>query len=373
MFIIFGFAIIFFLLLTGEVIFYPTFIAIVIAGLLFFICNGIFHFLKPKIWKISAITFFMLCIVAVVVFEQIKAYHNSFETMEDQEVDLYTYQPFEKESNLATLDNPTNFKMGDELLVLDGATALYPLYAAIAQATYPEKEYDMYSSEVMVNTTPDAYQNLINGRADVIFVAGPSEQQLQDAEERDVELEMTPIGREAFVFFVNAENPVKGLSVRQIRDVYSGKVDNWKTFGGNNEKIRAFQRPVDSGSQTALINLMGNTTVVEAPKENVVEGMGGIIEETARYRNYPNAIGFSFRYFSMEMVKNNAIRHLEIDGVFPSKETIQDDTYPLASDFYAVTAASNNPNIEPFLEWILSPQGQSLVEKTGYVPITNIE
>ena len=264
--------------------------------------------------------------------------------------------------------------MEDELLVLDGATALYPLYAAFVQATYPKKEYDMYMNEVMVNTTPDAYQNLIHGHVDMIFVAGPSEQQLQDAKEQGVELEMTPIGKEAFVFFVNAENPVEGLTVQQIQDIYSGKAKNWADVGGDPDKIRAFQRPADSGSQTALEKLMGKTKIVEAPSEDVAAGMGDIINQTANYRNYPNSIGYSFRYYSMEMVQNNAIRHLKIDGVFPSEESIRDNTYPLSSEFYAITLAGNDhPNIEPFLEWILSEQGQSLVEKTGYVPINNRE
>ncbi|RDW19982.1 hypothetical protein CWR45_07090 [Oceanobacillus chungangensis] len=368
-----GFVLIVLMIFSGEIKFYPSFIAIMVAGIIFFISNWIFHFFSSKVWKISAFVFLILCIVAVIVFEQIDAYHSSFETMEDQEADLYLYQPFTNESSLATLENPATFKMGGELLVLDGATALYPLYAAFAQATYPEKEYDMYMSEVMVSTTPDAYQNLIHGVADIIFVAGPSVQQLEDAKAQGVELEMTPIGREAFVFFVNAGNPVEGLSVQQIQDIYSGEVKNWNELGGKNEKIRAFQRPEDSGSQTALVNLMGRTPIVKAPREDVVSGMGGIIEQTANYRNYPNAIGYSFRYFSMEMVQNDAIRHLEIDGVFPSEETIRNGTYPLASEFYAITAGSDNPNIEPFLQWILSPQGQSLVEKTGYVPINNIE
>jgi len=107
------------------------------------------------------------------------------------------------------------------------------------------------------------------------------------------------------------------------------------------------------------------------PKEDVVSGMGGIIAKTAEYRNHRNAIGFSFRFFAEEMVSNGNIRLLAIDGVYPTRETIADGTYHLASEFYAVTANTVNPNVERFIEWILSPQGQSLVEKTGYTPISS--
>ncbi|WP_404451589.1 substrate-binding domain-containing protein [Virgibacillus necropolis] len=315
------------------------------------------------------ISFFALCLVAVIIHEGINLYHNSFETLDDQEVDLNEYQPFKEESKVVLLKNPSALELKDDLPILDGATALYPLYSAFVRATYPDKHYDLYDSEVMVNKTTGAYINLIEGKVDIIFAAGPSKNQLQYAKQRGVELKLTPIGREAFVFFVNAQNPVEGLTLKQIQDIYSGKVTNWSDVGGNDKEIKAFQRPANSGSQTTLEKVMGEIPLMKAPSKDVVSGMGGIIEQTSDYRNYKNAIGYSFRYFSMEMVQNDAIHHLKIDGVFPNKDTIRSDEYPLAAQFYAITAGSNNPNIEPFIQWILTDQGQSLVEKTGYVPI----
>ncbi|MBE4910646.1 substrate-binding domain-containing protein [Bacillus luteolus] len=355
--------------LMGLIKFYTPFIIVLTLGILVFVTNGFFTFLKPKQLKVSFLSFLSLCLVAVIVYESIDAYHNSFETLADQEVDLYQYQPFNQLSKVATLEEESTLKLEGDLPVLDGATALYPLYSAFVQATYPKKEYEIYHSEVMSNKTTDAYQNLIKGSVDIIFVAGPSERQLNQAKNRGVELKLTPIGREAFVFFVNAKNPVEGLTIQQIQDIYSGKITNWSEVGGKKEDIRAFQRPADSGSQTALEKLMGDIPIMAAPTEDVVAGMGGIIEQTANYRNYKNAIGYSFRYFSMDMIHNKSIRHLKIDGVFPDKETIRNNQYPISSEFYAVTAGTTNPNVEAFIEWILSKQGQSLVENTGYVPI----
>ena len=68
---------------------------------------------------------------------------------------------------------------------MDGATALYPIYSAIAQATYPKKEYDPYNSEVMVNTTPEAYENLINGKVDMIFVNEPLKNNCSEQKKRE--------------------------------------------------------------------------------------------------------------------------------------------------------------------------------------------
>ena len=74
------------------------------------------------------------------------------------------------------------------------------------------------------------------------------------------------------------------------------------------------------------------------------------------------------------MVKNEQIKLLSINGVYPSRETIQNDSYPLCESFYAVYAdtGEKNENIEPFIEWILSKQGQELIQKTGYTPVNEL-
>ena len=77
-------------------------------------------------------------------------------------------------------------------------------------------------------------------------------------------------------------------------------------------------------------------------------------------------------FFATEMVNNGNIRLLEVNGVMPEKRTIVNKEYPFAAEFYAVTAGSKNPNVPRLIEWILSGQGQSLVEKTGYTPVAAI-
>lgn len=295
-------------------------------------------------------------------------YLNSIPTV-DAEVDIYQYRPFSEESIVVELEEEATLKLTEDLPKIDGATALYPLYSAIVQATYPEKDYYPYDSEVMVNTTPDAYDNLIKGKVDMIFAAGPSDSQQNYAKRLGKELKLTPIGREAFVFFVNQKNKVDGLTLDQIKGIYSGEITNWKDVGGNNDEIRAFQRPEESGSQTALQKLMGDTPIKEAPTEQIATGMGEIIREVSQYKNFKNAIGYTFRYYSNEMVKNDQIKLLEVNGVAPTKENIRNDSYPISSEFYIVTAGSTNPNVEKLIDWVLSEQGQQLVEKVGYVPL----
>lgn len=354
-------------LLVGTFEWIPFIILCAIVLYLLFLAI-LFRFFKTKkrVWWFVAIS--CIAFAASLVWPIYEKYIESIPTV-SSEVNIYEYMPFEENSKVATLDEEATLKLSDPLPVMDGATALYPLYSAIAQAVYPKKQYDPYDSEVMVNTTPEAYENLINGKVDLIFVNEPSKNQLQLAKIKGVELKLTPIGKEAFVFFVNQKNEVDGLALQQIKDIYSGKITNWKEVGGKDEPIRAYQRPEDSGSQTALESLMGDTPIMDPPKENVASGMGDIIQEVAQYRNFENAIGYTFRYYSQEMVGNKEIKLLSVDGVPPTKETIRSGEYPITGEFYIVTAGTDNPNVKKLIDWVLSPQGQKLIEQVGYVPI----
>ncbi|RKQ16004.1 PstS family phosphate ABC transporter substrate-binding protein [Ureibacillus endophyticus] len=357
----------FMFLLAGQLHYIPLILVVAVILYLLIVFN-IYKFFKTKKRKMvfGIVSGVALAIACISPIKQL--YLNSIPTV-DAEVDIYQYRPFSEESIVVELEEEATLKLTEDLPKIDGATALYPLYSAIVQATYPEKDYYPYDSEVMVNTTPDAYDNLIKGKVDMIFAAGPSDSQQNYAKRLGKELKLTPIGREAFVFFVNQKNKVDGLTLDQIKGIYSGEITNWKDVGGNNDEIRAFQRPEESGSQTALQKLMGDTPIKEAPTEQIATGMGEIIREVSQYKNFKNAIGYTFRYYSNEMVKNDQIKLLEVNGVAPTKENIRNDSYPISSEFYIVTAGSTNPNVEKLIDWVLSEQGQQLVEKVGYVPL----
>jgi len=356
-----------FIVLMGGIYYIGLILAIAIFLFLLFVLN-LFEFFRTNKRKVVFFIIAFLGIGLTSIFPIYEAYKNQLETV-DSEVNIYEYMPFAENRKIAALHETATLELNDNLPKIDGATALYPLYSAIVQAIYPEKEYDLYNSEVMVNTTPTAYTKLIDGEVDMIFAAAPSISQENRAGQRGLELKLTPIGKEAFVFFVNNKNTVNGLSREQLKGIYSGKITNWEEVGGKNDAIRAFQRPEDSGSQSALQSFMGETPIMAAPTEDIASGMGGIINEVAQYKNFKNAIGYTFRFYSTQMVQNNKIKLLEIDGIAPTKENIRNNSYPITSEFYIVTAGTQNPNVEKLIDWILSPQGQQLIEKAGYIPI----
>jgi phosphate transport system substrate-binding protein len=191
---------------------------------------------------------------------------------------------------------------------------------------------------------------------------------MEAAKEKGIDFVLTPIAKEAFVFFVNKDNPISGLTLEQIQNIYQKKITNWSELGGNNGRIMPFQRPENSGSQTIMLAMVMRDKTLPAPLwEEYAAVMSGVISQVAEYRNYSSAIGYSFRYFATGMNPNDNIKLLSINGVEPTIENIQNCTYPFTIDVYAVTAGSANENTEKLIQWILSEQGQSFIEICGYV------
>ena len=342
--------------------------------------------LVPKTWMKRLWLALLAVAVGCGVYVGFGLYNDSIPTVEDRDGLIYEYEPFAEGSKAVYLDEEATLKFETPSIDMDGATALYPVYSAFVQAVYPEGKYDIYDfkynedegyGQVTCTGTIEAYERLIEGKTDIIFCAAPSKDQLALAEASGVQLHLTPIGREAFVFFVNSENPVEGLTVEEIQGIYTGEIRNWRELGGKNQRIRPYQRAENSGSQSALLRLMEGLPLMEPEKEDRIAGMGGIINEVASYRNHKNAIGFSFRFYSTEMVENEQIRLLALNGVLPTKETIRSGEYPISSNFFAVTASpigepapeESNADLRAFIDWILSEQGQEIIELTGYVGV----
>ena len=332
-----------------------------------------FRFVKQSknkhLQTITAACFILILVVAA--YKEIPIIYANYVGKVEGEINLREYAPFGTGTKAIYLNEPATLKINNNLPRLDGATALYPVYSAIGQAVYPEKEYNFWDSAIQCSKTSEAYKNLFDNQVDIIFAASPSKEQKEYAKSEGLELELVPIGYEAFVFFVNERNPVDNLSINQIRGIYSGEITDWEQVSNISGKIIAFQRPANSGSQTILEKIMGNHQIMTARQEDVIDGMGGIIQRAAEYTNYKNAIGYSFLFFTTKMVSNNKIHILKVEGIYPNKMSIINKRYPFSGAFYAITVKEHrsNKNVDLLIQWILSPQGQKIIENTGYVPL----
>ena len=359
---------------TTHTVFFQTLLFIGLCLITAVVLFALFGSLKKKRVWIPLTCAFVILIGTTAAGIAYQNYEDNLPTVGESGNLLYQYRPYKENTKAVSLDEPSALTLTDELPRMDGATALYPIYASFAKAVYPmttEAEQKIIEDTVVCTTTTEAYQRIVTGEADIIFVAGPSAAQEQFSKDNGVELVYTPIGKEAFVFFVNSKNPIEDITLAQIQGIYSGEITEWSVLGMSGlGEIRAFQRDAGSGSQTALERLMAGKQLMEAPREDVIDGMGGIIDMTADYKNYRNALGYSFRFYSTEMVQNEQIKLLKLNGIAPTLENIENGTYPVASYFYAVTRSDASENTKLLLDWILSEQGQEIIEKVGYTPLS---
>ncbi len=317
---------------------------------------------------ISVIAVFALINFSMYMLLTSRLSNNFSDATQAQMIDVRSYLPHNENSDLPEIN--ASLKLTDNLPVLDGAAALVPVYAAVIDSVYPEGcvtfeggEFsdDNYYGEnfasdsaMQYKNTVRGYQAIVDGTTDVLFCAGPSAEQKQYAEEKGVELVYVPIGLEGFVFFVNENNPVDSLTTDQIRKIYSGEYKNWSDVGGTKRVINPVTRLQGSGSQTMFEAFMGDTKI---GKKSPLAITGG-------------SIGFSFRYYMDGIVENDSVKMLSVNGVYPSAENIQNKSYPIVAQFYAIYRADNdNKNIPLLIDWLLSDEGQTLIEECGYVRV----
>lgn len=270
---------------------------------------------------------------------------------------------------------------------IDGSTVCVPM--AIEFARQHLGFLDTSANQfVQFSTTHYAYENLINsentaenyvhygldafiamGSVDLVIATEPSNEELSQAKQAGVTLIKKPVCYDAFVFITHKDNPVNSLTVKEIRDIYSGKITNWKEVGGKDEKIRAFQREKNSGSQTAMENLvMGGSDMIDPINIKIIVGMGELVDTVAEYENEPASLGYTYRYYIDTLYKNDNIKTIAIDGIAPTDDNIRSEAYPFTTNYYGVIKKGDEENVGGrFLDWILSDEGQKCVAQAGYI------
>ncbi len=165
--------------------------------------------------------------------------------------------------------------------------------------------------------------------------------------------------RDALSIYVHRDNPVRDLSIDEVRAVFSGKIENWRQVGGKEAPVLVVNRPPNSGTRVYfdrnVLQLLDFST-----EARIVPTSRAVVEVVARN---PNAIG----YGGIGLEGGTAT--CSIDGVYPTAATVRDGTYPLIRYLYFYIAHSPRGAIKSFVDWILSDEGQAVVERAGYVPL----
>ena len=269
---------------------------------------------------------------------------------------------------------PTGLFSPEEFPKLDGSTACIPLMAQMmADTTGIDLETAQSSISVSTTATAWEYFGLYDTDTQMLVVYEAPDSVKEELQDANVQLEQKPIGRDALVFIVNEDNPVKSLTQQQLKDIYAGKITNWKEVGGQDLDIVAVQRRADSGSQTLFQKLLiQGGELMDPPTELAPTAMGELVDSLAAYNNSANALGFSVYYYIDQMYSQPGLRLLAVDGVEPSNDTIASEKYPLCNEFYAVIhpdAAADSPE-RTLYNWLDTEAGQACIRKSGYVAVT---
>lgn len=244
---------------------------------------------------------------------------------------------------------------------------------ALAWAEYYQELHPEVRISVTGGGSGTGIAALINGTVDIANASRkikPEEIEAAQANGTDP-LEFV-IARDAIAVIINLENPVDRLTLQQISDIYSGKINNWKEVGGEDRPIVRLSRETNSGTHVYFLEevirlgdkdnkTLFSTDTLLMPSS---EGIG------AEIRQNPNAIGYDgLGYVTPEMKVVALAESPDGEYILPSADSVNNGKYPVARDLYIYTNGEPEGLLQIYIDWILSPEGQEIVTELGFVPI----
>ncbi|MCH5349415.1 MAG: substrate-binding domain-containing protein [Oscillospiraceae bacterium] len=332
-----------------------------------------------------------LCIILVAGFAiaMTVVYYSGHEITGDQTANNINVM-LTRPDNWEKIQTGKIFLTPEDFALIDGSTATIPITAELARQFCDASDEEV-ESYVDHKTTHYAYINLIctygdpehysdyawsgnQAQKNLIFVTEPSEDELEAARSEGVTLDVTPVALDGFVFITHKDNPVDSLTVEQVQQIYSGRITNWKEVGGNDQKIIPYQRERNSGSQTAMEQLVMKGIPLMEPTEgySIATGMGMLIEKIAEYENRENSLGYTYYYYINNLYKSDDIKVLKINGVSPDNENLISGAYPFSTAYYMVMADgetdSQTAKMRELRDYLLTDEGQEIIKMAGYCP-----
>lgn len=269
-------------------------------------------------------------------------------------------------ANTATNNTPaTSFNIDTSQpnptqLVMDGSTTMVVLIKNLQNA-YSQVNPNIPTTFV-ANGTSKGIQNLISNSVQIAASSRP----LQPSEAQ-ANIQLVPIAKDAIAIIVSANNPFKGgLSLDQVSKIYQGKITNWAEVGGANVPIKVINRAAVSGTRDLFQNvvLLGQTFAPDSA--NFITWKQ---DETTAIMQQLGSNGIS--YATVSQVENQStIRVVPVDGVSPTdKATIKSGKYPISRNIFLAINKQTSPAVKQFIDLALSPQGQQIAERSGFISL----
>ncbi len=243
---------------------------------------------------------------------------------------------------------------GTEIVSTDGSTSMEEVIGSLAEA------FMMEHSDITVTYNPTGSSSgisaVLEGRADI----GLSSRALRDSEVKSG-LTGTTLALDGIAIIVNPENPVSSLTLEEIASVYKGEITNWSALGGLDAPIVLIGREAGSGTRDGFETITGTAGVCKYRQE--LTSTGDVITTVSAN---PNAIGYASLASVSERVKT-----LKVNGVMPSKESIQKGEYLLQRPFVLVTSTDKalTGAAGMFFDYITGSASGAIIEGAGAVPV----
>jgi phosphate transport system substrate-binding protein len=244
---------------------------------------------------------------------------------------------------------------------------------ALAWAEKYQDEHPEVRISVTGGGSGTGIASLVNGTVDIANASRQIKQEeIDQAKANGVDPVEHVIARDAIAVIVNPENPVSELTLKQISDIYSGKISNWQEVGGEDRPIVRLSRETNSGTHVYFLETVlrlgrSKDKTLFSMDTLLLPSSEGIVAEV---RQNPNAIGYDGLGYVPKDLKMIAIAK-EAGGayVLPSIPTVNDKSYPIARDLYMYTNGEPTGAVKQYLDWIMSEAAQQIVADLGFVPV----
>jgi phosphate transport system substrate-binding protein len=207
---------------------------------------------------------------------------------------------------------------------------------------------------------------LINGSTDIANASRPiksNELEKLKAKYRTLGVEI-PCAKDGLSVFLNKGNSVSELTIKQLGDIFSGKITNWKEVGGADAKIQLYGRESSSGTFEFFKDHVVKTDF--SPRCQTLPGTAAIVNAVKKDKY---SIGYGGSAYA-EGVKDCAVKKdAKSKGILPTIATIKNNSYPITRYLYMYLKAKPTGETKAFIDWILSSQGQELIAEVGYYPL----
>ncbi len=244
-------------------------------------------------------------------------------------------------------------------IVIKGSTTVLPIAQPCAEV-FMDQNPDIDIS-VQGGGSGVGVASIIDGTCDIgnssRFV---KEEEITTAQEKGVHIFENIVARDAIAVVVNPANDINGLTIEQIKAIYTGELSNWSQVGGSDQVIVVVSRDSASGTFEAFNELALQKEKVRP--DALLQASNSAVATTVA--NTPGGIG----YVGLGYITGR-IKAIEVNGVMASKETVNAATYPLARPLFMYTNGEPAGAVKQFIDFVLSEEGQKLVEENGFISI----